>query len=63
MEFFLMKKVFSDKEIVNPINPEEVFTCKDLVDGTFNHFTFRLQSVQKGKKVSNPKVIKVKKML
>ena len=33
MEFFLMKKLFEDKSIVNPANPDEVFTCKDLIDG------------------------------
>ncbi len=33
MEFHLIRRLFDDKQIVNPINPEEVFTCKDLVDG------------------------------
>ena len=28
-----MRRLFEDKEIMNPINPEETFTCKDLVDG------------------------------
>lgn len=40
MEFFLMKRLFDDKQIVNPINTEEVFTCKDLVDGKQNIFNF-----------------------
>ena len=31
MEFYFFKKVFEDKEIMNPLNPEEVFTCSDLV--------------------------------
>jgi hypothetical protein len=35
MEFMILKRLFEDKEIVNPINPEEVFTCKDLVDGNY----------------------------
>jgi hypothetical protein len=33
MEFLLIKRLFDDKQIVNPINPEEVFTCKDLING------------------------------
>lgn len=28
----MIRRLFEDKQIVNPINPEEVFTCKDLVD-------------------------------
>lgn len=35
MEFNLIRKLFDDKQIMNPINPEEVFTCKDLVDGKY----------------------------
>lgn len=35
MEFRLIQKLFEDKEVMNPINPEEVFTCKDLVEGKF----------------------------
>lgn len=34
MEFNVIRKLFDDKQIVNPMNPEEIFTCKDLVDGT-----------------------------
>jgi len=30
MEFNFMKTFFDDKEIMNPTNPDEVFTCKDL---------------------------------
>lgn len=37
MEFNVIKRLFEDKQIVNPINPEEVFTCKDLVDGKLPH--------------------------
>eukprot|EP00347_Sterkiella_histriomuscorum_P010011 403339029 len=32
MEFSMLKMFFDDKQIVNPVNPEEVFTCKDLID-------------------------------
>lgn len=32
-----MKKIFEDKHIVNPANPDEVFTCKDLIDGIYNY--------------------------
>lgn len=27
-----MKSLFEDKEIVNPMDPEEVFTCSDLTE-------------------------------
>ena len=27
-----MSKLFEDKQIVNPMNPEEVFTCQELTD-------------------------------
>ena len=30
----MLKRLIDDKQIINPVNPEEVFTCKDLVDGT-----------------------------
>ena len=33
MEFQLLRRLLEDKQIVNPLNPEEVFSCKDLVDG------------------------------
>ena len=29
----MLRRLLEDKQIVNPMNPEEVFTCKDLVDG------------------------------
>ena len=32
MEFNFMHHLFEDKEIVNPMNPEEVFSCTDLRD-------------------------------
>ena len=31
MEFFFVQRMFDDKEIMNPMNPEEVFSCSDLV--------------------------------
>ena len=31
MEFFAVKMVCDNKEVVNPMNTEEVFTCEDLV--------------------------------
>ena len=31
MEFTMIRWLFEDKEIVNPMNNEEVFTCEDLV--------------------------------
>ena len=27
-----MKSVFEDKNIVNPMNPDEIFTCTDLTE-------------------------------
>ena len=32
MEHWFMKAAFEDKEIVNPMDPEEVFTCSDLTE-------------------------------
>lgn len=47
----MLRRLLDDKQIVNPMNPEEVFTCKDLVDGNRLLITiinqFRLQGVQK----------------
>ena len=31
MEFQFLQRFFDNKEIMNPMNPEEVFTCSDLV--------------------------------
>jgi hypothetical protein len=31
----VLRRLLEDKQIVNPMNPEEVFTCKDLVDGNY----------------------------
>ena len=28
-----MKRLFEDKQIMNPLSPDEVFTCKDLMEG------------------------------
>jgi hypothetical protein len=30
MENWLLSRFFEEKTIMNPMNPEEVFTCKDL---------------------------------
>ena len=35
MELFLMEKFFEDKEIMNPVKNDEIFTCKDLATGKF----------------------------
>ena len=35
MEVRLMSLFFAQKQIMNPANPEEVFECKDLVQGEF----------------------------
>ena len=32
MEFMFMRHLFEDKQIVNPMNPDEVFSCNDLTD-------------------------------
>ena len=32
MELGFMQRFFEDKQIMNPMNPSEVFTCKDLVE-------------------------------
>lgn len=32
MEHLFMKSFFTDKQIVNPMNPEEVFSCSDLTE-------------------------------
>jgi hypothetical protein len=31
-----MSRLFADKQIMNPMNPDEVFTCKDLMNGKCN---------------------------
>jgi hypothetical protein len=28
-----MSRLFENKNIMNPMNPDEVFTCKDLING------------------------------
>ena len=33
MEFWFMQKLFEDKQIMNPVDSNEVFTCKDLAAG------------------------------
>ena len=48
MEFQFLKRMFEDKEIMNPLNPEEVFTCSDLVnDWKICRREWRLQTVKK----------------
>ncbi len=41
-----MSRLFADKQIMNPMNPDEVFTCKDLMNGKCNRimdvFLYRL---------------------
>ncbi len=37
MEFYMIKKLFEDKTIMNPANPQETFTCADLIDGTYSN--------------------------
>ena len=32
MEHLFMRNLFDDKQIVNPMNPDEVFSCSDLTD-------------------------------
>ncbi len=32
MELGFIARLFDDKQIMNPLNAQEVFTCKDLVD-------------------------------
>ena len=39
MEFHIIRRLFDDKQIINPINQEEVFSCKDLVDGNIHLLT------------------------
>ena len=36
MEFWFMQKLFDDKQIMNPVDSNEVFTCKDLATGKYN---------------------------
>ena len=68
MEFHLIRRLFDDKQIVNPINPEEVFTCKDLVDG--NHFIkitainlTRLQGLPEREKVLDSEKLQIATLL
>jgi len=52
MEFFFMKHLFEDKEIVNPLNPEEVFSCSDLSeDFKICRREKRLQTATAGKRM------------
>ena len=37
MEFWFMRKLFDEKEIMNPVDSNEVFTCKDLATGKYKN--------------------------
>ena len=48
MEFHIIQRLFDDKEIMNPMNPEEVFTCTDLVrDWKVCRKEHRMQTLKK----------------
>lgn len=48
-----MRRLFEDKQIMNPLNPEEVFTCADLAeDYKICRKEKRLQTAKIGKKQS-----------
>ena len=53
MEFYLIQRMFDDKEIMNPMNPEEVFSCADLVnDYKICRRESRMQTQKKAKMTS-----------
>lgn len=53
MEFLFMKHFFEDKQIVNPMNPDEVFSCQDLTDDyKICRREKRLQTAAAGKRVN-----------
>jgi hypothetical protein len=44
--------LFEDKKVMNPANPEEVFSCSDLISGKWKmstHNVFRLSDLQERK--------------
>ena len=54
MEHYFMSRMFENKTIMNPMNPQEVFTCKDLINGislllkyvgVVTMFVYRLQDM------------------
>ena len=48
-----MKYLFEDKKIVNPMNPEEVFSCQDLTDDyRICRREKRMQTAAAGKRVN-----------
>lgn len=48
-----MKSLFENKDIVNPMNPDEVFSCNDLVDDyKICRREKRLQTSTTGKKMN-----------
>jgi len=67
MEFNFMSRLFADKQIMNPMNPDEVFTCKDLMNGKCNRtvdvFVYRLQDLSQGEENVNDKAITVSLLL
>ena len=36
METYIFYSIFKNKEYMNPMNPDEVFTCTDLQNGNYN---------------------------
>ncbi len=60
MELGLVQRLFEDKQIMNPMNPQEVFTCKDLIEGNLDLVVLirtlnRLQNLSQGETASNGK--------
>lgn len=49
-----MNMLFPNKEVMNPMNPEEVFTCKDLANGKW---------IQNWRSVSDYKICRKEKRL
>lgn len=37
METYIFYSIFKNKEYMNPMNPDEVFTCTDLQNGKLSH--------------------------
>ena len=42
MEHRLFKALFEEKQVMNPMNPSEVFTCNDLMEGKLSQSIFNL---------------------
>lgn len=59
MELGLVARLFDDKQIMNPMNPSEVFTCKDLIEGKLTgikHFCLDYKVCRKEKRLQTAKV-------